>query len=43
MENKKQPICPSCKSKTIVYRKRENNYICRRCGELFSKEKNGKE
>lgn len=33
-----QPICPKCKSKNVLYRKRENNYLCRRCGELFPKE-----
>lgn len=38
-----QPQCPKCKSKVILYRKRTDDYLCRRCGEIFKKEdRNGK-
>lgn len=33
-----QPVCPKCRSKVILYRKRTDDYLCRRCGEIFKKE-----
>ena len=27
-----KPICPECKSQNILYRKRPNTLLCRRCG-----------
>ena len=34
-----QPVCPECKSKTIVYRESDSTYLCRRCGHRFPKTK----
>jgi len=36
---KPQPICPKCNSKNIMYKKTTDNYWCRRCGEVFPKDK----
>ena len=30
--------CPECKSKNIMYTKKNNSYWCRRCGKVFPKE-----
>jgi len=34
-ENK--PQCPKCGGVVVYYRKRTDDYLCRRCGELFPK------
>lgn len=32
-----QPICPKCNGKQVLYKKRANEYWCRRCGEEWKK------
>ncbi len=34
---KQQPICPKCDSKNILYKKKSDNYWCRRCGHVFER------
>jgi ribosomal protein L37AE/L43A len=34
-----KPKCPQCDSLTIIYRVRANDYLCRRCGHSWPKEK----
>ena len=36
MKNKTK--CPNCTSSNIYYKKKENKFLCRVCGELFSKQ-----
>jgi ribosomal protein L37AE/L43A len=33
-----KPICPDCKCETIYYRKKVNMFVCRRCGNEWTKE-----
>jgi len=35
---KPQPECPQCGSRVILYRKRTDDFLCRRCGHIFKKE-----
>jgi len=37
-ELQKKPICPDCSGKVINYRKRTDDFWCRRCGKIFKKE-----
>lgn len=30
--------CPKCGGKVIIYRVKTNDYLCRRCGEIFKNE-----
>ena len=32
-----KPQCPKCKGTVILYLKRTNKYLCRRCGEEWPK------
>ena len=34
-----QPICPDCKSKSIVFVKKIDGYQCRRCGKEWARAK----
>lgn len=36
-------ICPKCKSRNIMFTKRNNSFWCRRCGEEWKKLKEIKE
>jgi ribosomal protein L37AE/L43A len=31
----RQPQCPKCGSKVVLYRVRTDDYLCRRCGTRF--------
>ena len=37
-----QPVCPDCKSKVVLYKKKTNSYLCRRCGTEWPKKKGNK-
>jgi ribosomal protein L37AE/L43A len=35
-KNKKsRPICPECDGKVVYHRKKDDKYVCRRCGNEF--------